>query len=414
MRLYYDENEAWEKKTKRAAIIVGGQILSRGLTIEGLAVSFFGRTARLPMGDTVLQMGRWFGHKKSYIDLISIYIQDGLRILFRHIADADRYLRVQIKDAIFRDLRPDEILLELRNSPQFRATSPSKSRFVHFGHSAGFSGRRALLREPTFSSTTIKQNNSRLQRFELQYRSRAERVHNRAKLYRNVPVHVVMSLLNDLKCRNTATQDSFSDYARYLKNWVEGEHLPQIPNINIAIMVNHQMQRKRELSISKPQSAAQARASITGRFAAIVGGAAHGTYRGDPFLDKDEAWHLEHADAKGSDARKFGLDDILLVFYRLQPNYVTSSLFDPHDIDDEHPHGKWRREVVELQPGDSFYIDVPEGQEREHSVLVFAAFTPRGGPQYALGVNTMLDPAKIKQRGLHNYQDELVESGDAQ
>ena len=63
MRLYYDEDDPWQIKTKRAAIIIGGDILSRGLTIEGLSVSFFGRTAKMPMGDTVLQMGRWFGHK---------------------------------------------------------------------------------------------------------------------------------------------------------------------------------------------------------------------------------------------------------------------------------------------------------------------------------------------------------------
>ena len=44
-------------------------------------------------------------------------MQEGLRVLFRHISEADRYLRIQIKDAIFRDLRPDEILVELRNSP---------------------------------------------------------------------------------------------------------------------------------------------------------------------------------------------------------------------------------------------------------------------------------------------------------
>jgi len=175
---------------------VGGQILSRGLTIEGLSVSFFGRTAKMPMGDTVLQMGRWFGHKKSYIDLISIYMQDGLRILFRHIADSDRYLRAQIKDAIFRNLRPDEILVELRNSPQFKATSPSKSKFVNFQNATGYSGRRALLREPTFSHDAIKANNARLKIFELQYRTRLEEVHNRAYLYRNIPTNVVISLLN--------------------------------------------------------------------------------------------------------------------------------------------------------------------------------------------------------------------------
>ena len=42
MRLYYDDDDPWQIKTKRAAIIVGGQILSRGLTIEGLCVSFLG------------------------------------------------------------------------------------------------------------------------------------------------------------------------------------------------------------------------------------------------------------------------------------------------------------------------------------------------------------------------------------
>jgi hypothetical protein len=87
-------------------------------------------------------------------------------------------------------------------------------------------------------------------------------------------------------------------------------------------------------------------------------------------------------------------------------------LFDSDDTDEDNPLGKWRHELVELQPGDRFYIEVPENQEKEYPVLVFAAFTPRGGPQYGLGVNTMLDPAKIKQRGLQNFQEELLELGD--
>ena len=407
MRLYYDDDDPWEIKTKRAAIIVGGQILSRGLTIEGLSVSFFGRTARMPMGDTVLQMGRWFGHKKSYIDLISIYMQDGLRVLFRHIAEADRYLRVQIKDAIFRDLRPDQILIELRNSPQFRATSPTKSRFVNFGNSSGFSGRRALLREPTFTKAAIKHNNDRFRRFELQYRSRAELVHNRAKMYRDVPAHAVVSLLSELRCRNTATQDSYSDYARFLSDWLEGENHPPLPKVNIAVRTGHESKRKRELSISKPQTSEQARSAITGRFASVVGGRIpHGDFRGDYFLDKDEQWHKDNQDARGSDPRIYGKDDILLVFYRLQPNYVTSKLFDPEDTDQENPLGRWRSELVVLQPGDRFYVEVPEGEEESYPVIVFAAFTPRGGPQYGVGVNTMLDSSNIVQRGLRNFEDE--------
>ena len=410
MRLYYDEDDPWEIKTKRSAIIVGGQILSRGLTIEGLSVSFFGRTARMPMGDTVLQMGRWFGHKKSYIDLISIYMQDGLRVVFRDIADADRYLRVQIKDAIFRGLSPEEILLELRNSRQFRACSPQKSRFVNYKNSRGYSGRRATLREPTVSKNAILSNNTRLKKFEMIYRTRCEEVHNRANLYRDIPSKVVISLLDDLICKNTATQDSYSDYARFLKDWISSENLPQIPKINIAIMNNRLRVRSRALSISYPKSAKHAREKILGRYESIVGGRSeHSPYRGAYFLDKDLLWHQDNPESKGSDVRRYGHDDILIIFYGLKPNYVRNSIFDENDIDEANPHGKWRKELVELQEGDRFYIDIPQGKEEEYSVLVFAAFSPRGGPQYGIGVNSLLDPSKIKQIGLNYLQEELIE-----
>ena len=106
----------------------------------------------------------------------------------------------------------------------------------------------------------------------MQFRTRSEEVHNRAILYRNIPANAVISLMQDMKCRNTATQDSFSDYARFLKDWVSSSHLPQIPKINIAIMKNRKMRRKRELSVGKPTSSQQARESILGRFGAIVGG----------------------------------------------------------------------------------------------------------------------------------------------
>ena len=97
----------------------------------------------------------------------------------------------------------------------------------------------------------------------------------------------VISLLNDLKCKTTAIQDTYRDYAIFLQDWVDGENLPPLPKINIAVMKKWPMLRRRESSVSKPISVEQARKTITGVFGAIVGGAAHGTYRGDYFLDKD-------------------------------------------------------------------------------------------------------------------------------
>src|ERR1019366_3909848 len=50
-----------------SVIAVGGDKLSRGLTLDGLTVSYFARTSR--MYDTLMQMGRWFGYRPRYLDL---------------------------------------------------------------------------------------------------------------------------------------------------------------------------------------------------------------------------------------------------------------------------------------------------------------------------------------------------------
>lgn len=53
-------------------IIVGGTKLSRGYTVEGLTVSYYRRTAQT--ADTLMQMGRWFGYRAGYQDLVRLYI----------------------------------------------------------------------------------------------------------------------------------------------------------------------------------------------------------------------------------------------------------------------------------------------------------------------------------------------------
>ena len=61
-------------------IVVGGNILSRGLTLEGLVTSFFIRTSSAY--DTLLQMGRWFGYRRGYGDLPRIWMTDELKGYF--------------------------------------------------------------------------------------------------------------------------------------------------------------------------------------------------------------------------------------------------------------------------------------------------------------------------------------------
>ncbi|GGV85111.1 hypothetical protein GCM10015535_31390 [Streptomyces gelaticus] len=53
-------------------ILVGGTKLSRGFTVKGLTVTYYRRTTR--QADTLMQMGRWFGFRPGYRDLVRLYI----------------------------------------------------------------------------------------------------------------------------------------------------------------------------------------------------------------------------------------------------------------------------------------------------------------------------------------------------
>ncbi|TAP44671.1 hypothetical protein EYS21_09005 [Arthrobacter sp. S39] len=53
-------------------VMVGGAKLSRGFTVEGLTVSYYRRRANA--ADTLMQMGRWFGYRPGYRDLVRLYI----------------------------------------------------------------------------------------------------------------------------------------------------------------------------------------------------------------------------------------------------------------------------------------------------------------------------------------------------
>lgn len=76
------------------AILVGGNRLSRGLTIEDLMTSYFVRNSTTY--DTLLQMGRWFGYRNDYIDLTRLWTTQDLYANFRHLALVEEELRRQI------------------------------------------------------------------------------------------------------------------------------------------------------------------------------------------------------------------------------------------------------------------------------------------------------------------------------
>ncbi len=111
-----------------SVIAVGGDKLSRGLTLEGLSVSYYLRTTY--MYDTLMQMGRWFGYRPGYADLCRLYTSPELEDWYRHITMASEELRNEF-DAMWRlDLTPKDFGLKVQMHPgALMVTSADKARY---------------------------------------------------------------------------------------------------------------------------------------------------------------------------------------------------------------------------------------------------------------------------------------------
>lgn len=120
--LDYAEHEG----TGLKVIAIGGDKLARGLTLEGLSVSYFLRASR--MYDTLMQMGRWFGYRPSYQDLCRLYTTIDLVDWFGHIADAAEELREEFELMAASGGTPREYGLKVASHPVLMVTSRLKMR----------------------------------------------------------------------------------------------------------------------------------------------------------------------------------------------------------------------------------------------------------------------------------------------
>ena len=99
----------------RSLIAVGGLGLSRGLTLEGLLVSYFLRNSI--MYDTLMQMGRWFGYREGYADLCRVFMTGQAESWYSHITEATEELREDFRSMEKSMLTPLEFGLRVRSHP---------------------------------------------------------------------------------------------------------------------------------------------------------------------------------------------------------------------------------------------------------------------------------------------------------
>lgn len=117
-------------------IAIGGNKLSRGLTLDGLTTSYYYRGTS--MYDSLLQMGRWFGFRNGYMDLCRIYTSQQIALNFEHLAEVMVEVRKEFEWlAKHTELTPYDYAVSVLGHDYMDITSPAKMRTAEFLHYLG-------------------------------------------------------------------------------------------------------------------------------------------------------------------------------------------------------------------------------------------------------------------------------------
>ena len=192
----FSENRIDYENGPRIYIVVGGTVLARGLTLEGLMVSYFVRSTS--QYDTLLQMGRWFGYRHGYEDIPRIWMTDELRLAFREMALVEAEVRSDILEYAERKVTPMAFAVRIRSIPGMAITAAGKMRHAE-RCSVSYAGQHRQTIWFDHRSPTVVERNWRA---AAELLSGAERSGLRSSvpdrvLYEGVPVNHVRRFLRD-------------------------------------------------------------------------------------------------------------------------------------------------------------------------------------------------------------------------
>ena len=187
----------YEHKNGLSVIVVGGNKLSRGMTIEGLSISYYLRASK--MYDTLMQMGRWFGYRAGYVDLCRLFTSRELNEWFCHITRASEELRGEFD--YMSDVAgstPEQYALKVRTHPGVLQISASnKLRSATTVH-ISWAGRLVESYELKKDITIIKNNLSNTQRFISALPDNFE-VKEKGYLWYDIPADKIISFLGGIQ-----------------------------------------------------------------------------------------------------------------------------------------------------------------------------------------------------------------------
>lgn len=198
-----------------SVISIGGDKLSRGLTLEGLSVSYYLRASR--MYDTLMQMGRWFGYRPGYVDLCRLFISRELNEWFCHITLASQQLRDEFDYmADVAGSTPDQYALRVRTHPGVLQISASNKIRRAVEVRVSWSGRLVESYELSKNSAVIQRNFDTASNLLNSLGDQSEVVGNNL-LYRNVNLNLIKQFLQGFETYDSLKSASPSNLLRFLE-----------------------------------------------------------------------------------------------------------------------------------------------------------------------------------------------------
>lgn len=206
-------------------IVIGGNSLARGLTLEGLIVSYFRRTTQ--MYDTLLQQSRWFGYRDNYETLCRLWTTDELVDYFQTIAAAYAEFKADIIAMQDEGLAPERFGIRIRHSrAALLPTARNKMRTATtLNLDVDIIGR--LLETPTFSLDKLEKNRGRTLKFLEQVAQVGKLEHKpqtpNYPLWRDVSKDVVANFIETFSTYKWSLDFQQKQVAQYIRESVPFE-----------------------------------------------------------------------------------------------------------------------------------------------------------------------------------------------
>lgn len=239
-----------------SVIAVGGSRLSRGITLEGLSVSYYIRTTR--MYDSLMQMGRWFGYRPGYVDLCRLYTTNQIFEWFNHITMATEEMRNDFDEMTATHQRPKDFRLKVRNHQGLLTITSLNKLYFSEDIEISFSGENpqtyCLLKTKQAIENNYKALKTLIERIGFPSKENRKLLKGKTRhlLYQNVEIDAICEFIDSYQIEQPSINNAtLSEYIRTQakNNSIVGWSICIVGNTDEKVFIDHKgstLQKDRE------------------------------------------------------------------------------------------------------------------------------------------------------------------------